>query len=101
MEKYNLASITATDNNAAAIVSARKNKALMTTPTNIVTSDCADSIQEKFDLILCNPPFHQGFKHIQALTRKFIHACKRTLEKKGKALDKTCARVAGGCGSCS
>jgi len=86
MEKYVTGSITATDNNAAAIISAKENKKLITTPTTIITSDCADSITEKFDLILCNPPFHQGFKHNQALTKKFISACKYKLEKKGAAI---------------
>ncbi|MFT6389087.1 MAG: 16S rRNA (guanine1207-N2)-methyltransferase [Cellvibrionaceae bacterium] len=86
MEKYAISSITATDNNAAAILSAEENTKLTTTPLNIIASNCADSIKEKFDLILCNPPFHQGFKHNQELTGRFLHACKDKLSKQGTAL---------------
>lgn len=86
MDKYQLASIVATDNNAAAMLCANKNAEQMATPTTIIASDCANSIDQKFDFILCNPPFHQGFKHSQLLTKKFIEACKYKLATTGKAL---------------
>lgn len=78
--------ITATDNNAAALISAKENAKRITTPITIIASDCANTLDKQFDFIFCNPPFHQGFKHSQDLTQKFIEACKKKLKKKGKAL---------------
>ena len=52
-------SVTATDNNATALLCAEKNSASLSLPTSIIPDDCAQNIDEKFDLILCNPPFHQ------------------------------------------
>jgi 16S rRNA (guanine1207-N2)-methyltransferase len=38
-----------------------------------------------FNLILCNPPFHQGFSVESALTDKFLNSTQRLLAKKGTA----------------
>ncbi len=86
LDEYNLSSITATDNNAAALLSAQANSQLINTPTTIVASDCANTIDTTFDLILCNPPFHRGFSHSKELTDKFISVCYQKLEKNGAAL---------------
>lgn len=85
-DQYGFAKIIATDNNAAAILCAKENAKQLTTPTEIVASDCANTIEATFDIILCNPPFHQGFKHSQSLTEKFIRQCKKKLHKNGVAL---------------
>ncbi|MGH1487002.1 MAG: methyltransferase [Cellvibrionaceae bacterium] len=81
MDQYKLESITATDNNAAALISANKNATLTTTNTIIKASDCGNTINEKFDLVLCNPPFHQGFKHDQKLIEKFLASGHKHLKK--------------------
>lgn len=81
-------SITATDNNAAALLCAEKNKMQCPTPEliEVIAGDCANTIQKQYDFVLCNPPFHQGFKHAKALTTKFIHACKHKLKPSGLAI---------------
>jgi 16S rRNA (guanine1207-N2)-methyltransferase len=83
LDDYGLASITATDNNAAALLSAERNTSLIKTPATVIAGDCGNTITEAFDLILCNPPFHQGFAHAQALTEKFIRGCHQRLKPSG------------------
>jgi 16S rRNA (guanine1207-N2)-methyltransferase len=86
IDQYNFANITATDNNAAAIIAAKENAKIMHTSTKIIASDCADCIDDTFDLVLCNPPFHQGFKHTQTLTDKFIETCHKKTKNSGSIL---------------
>jgi 16S rRNA (guanine1207-N2)-methyltransferase len=86
IDQYGFENITATDNNAAAIIAAQKNAQVMKTSTTTIASDCADTIEDSFDLILCNPPFHQGFQHTQTLTDKFIRACCQKAKKNGHVL---------------
>jgi 16S rRNA (guanine1207-N2)-methyltransferase len=86
IDQYGFENITATDNNAAAIIAAQKNAQIMKTSTKIIASDCADCVKDTFDLVLCNPPFHQGFKHSQTLTDKFINTCYRKAKKNGHVL---------------
>lgn len=78
--------ITATDNNATAISCAQKNALLTPLNIDIIADDCASNINEKFDLILCNPPFHQGFAHDKTLTQKFLDQTKRHLTTNGMAI---------------
>jgi 16S rRNA (guanine1207-N2)-methyltransferase len=85
-DHYGFSKITATDNNAAALACAKKNAELIQTPVSVVASDCANEINDSFDLILCNPPFHQGFKHDKKLIAKFISSCRQHLSKNGNAL---------------
>ena len=75
LDRYDFSHITATDNNAAALICAQKNTALITTPVRVVASDCANTITSQYDLVLCNPPFHKGFQHNQQLTEQFINSC--------------------------
>lgn len=80
------ASITATDNNATALLCAKANSEKSTLTINIIADDCAKNINETFDLILCNPPFHQGFSHDKSLTEKFLQQTKKHLAPKGIAV---------------
>lgn len=82
---HSIKSWTLTDNNAAAIIAAKKN--ILATGLNgkVIPDNCAASINETFDLILCNPPFHQGFNPDADLTEKFVRETKRLLSKKGTA----------------
>lgn len=85
--------LTATDNNAAAVQCCETNlhEKLNELALNknidlkVFADDCGQSIKEKFDLILCNPPFHQGFDHKQDLSNKFCAGISRLLEKSGIA----------------
>jgi len=76
----------ATDNNAAALDCAKKNAQRYRLNIDIIAADCANKVNEKFDLILCNPPFHQGFTHDKALTDKFLKQTKRLLNNNGIGL---------------
>lgn len=79
-------SIFATDNNAAAIRACSINFSHNNISGNVIAADCAASITERFDLVVCNPPFHQGFGVEQDLTDRFLQATKRLLARRGRAL---------------
>src|SRR5690606_33030346 len=78
--------ITATDNCAAAITACRHNFAAHCISGEVIAADCGDGIEARYDVILCNPPFHQGFGEERSLTEKFLAAAKRLLTPKGRAL---------------
>lgn len=78
--------ITATDNCAAAISACRHNFAAQGISGEVIAADCGDGIETRFDVILCNPPFHQGFGEERGLTEKFLANTRRLLTKQGRAL---------------
>ena len=83
--------IVLTDNNAAAVSAAKINTETYLNNQNnghktcVIADDCAESISEKFDIVLCNPPFHQGFTTSKDLTEKFIASASKRLSKTGTA----------------
>ncbi|MGB0467385.1 MAG: methyltransferase [Pontibacterium sp.] len=77
--------VTATDNNAAAIAACERNFARYPINGQVITADCARGITQKFDLILCNPPFHAGFDVETDLTDRFLKAAHDRLSDKGIA----------------
>jgi len=78
--------ITATDNNAAALNACTKNFAALEVNGTVISGDAGSQLEERFDAIICNPPFHQGFNIDSELTAKFLTASKRLLAPKGRAL---------------
>lgn len=78
--------ITATDNCAAAVIACQRNFSEHRIDGVVVADDCASSLEGRFDLILCNPPFHQGFREDRALTEKFLATTRRLLKPGGRAL---------------
>jgi 16S rRNA (guanine1207-N2)-methyltransferase len=78
----------ATDNNAAAIRACEFNLQQVATDqqVQVVADDCGSSLRGHFDLILCNPPFHQGFEVEQTMTDRFLEAAMRVLKAGGSAL---------------
>jgi len=82
------ARVFATDNNAAAVAAAQRNLALVADQERFEVSlqDCADGLHAPVDLVLCNPPFHQGFTVEGALTDRFLAAARRLLKPGGEAL---------------
>lgn len=76
----------ATDNNVAAVDMCKKNFSRYKVDGEVVLADCAQGINHHFDLVLCNPPFHQGFSVEGDLTQRFIGAAKRLLAKGGAAV---------------
>jgi len=86
LHAYGIANITATDNNAAAIALTYYNlKQAGAENFNVIAANCGDRIVTKADIILCNPPFHQGFGVDEKLTRSFVQAALRLLKPSGTA----------------
>ncbi len=79
--------IVATDNNAAALLAVRENlKPLTHIESDALATDAGNGIEEQFDTILCNPPFHSGFSVDDQLAIKFLSQTKRLLNRGGQAL---------------
>ena len=79
------ASVTATDNNAAAIAACSENFLHFKIPGDVIPSDCGDSLNMKCDVVLSNPPFHQGFKTSKTLSQRFVAAMSRLIKSQGEA----------------
>lgn len=77
---------TLTDNNAAALALARKNLQYHQLSGAVIAADAGKSIRIKADLLLCNPPFHQGFGIDGDLTDKFLQSARQLLAPQGIAL---------------
>lgn len=76
----------ATDNNVTALLAARRNFAEAGLEVRTQADDCGGQVTERFDLILCNPPFHRGFSVSDELSRKFLRQAARLLARGGTAL---------------
>ncbi|MGB0733337.1 MAG: methyltransferase [Pontibacterium sp.] len=78
--------IVATDNNAAALSACAANFSTMNINGVVVPSDAGSELEtNRFDLILCNPPFHSGFSTNSNLTHKFVQNASRLLSDQGVA----------------
>ncbi|MEQ9022745.1 MAG: methyltransferase [Pseudomonadales bacterium] len=75
--------LTVTDNCFGALEAARKN--LASAGAQIQPSNAGDGIEGQYDLILCNPPFHQGFSTTPNLHAHFLSNVHRLLNPKGAA----------------
>ena len=80
------ATIVATDNNAAAILACQKNFETLAIPGEVIAGDCGNTTTEKFDAVICNPPFHQGFGIDNDLTSRFVTSCRQHLKPGGRGL---------------
>lgn len=76
----------ATDNNAGALVCMESNAHQHKLAVETVAADKGDKVTGKFDLVLCNPPFHRGFDVDGDLTRDFLIAAKQKLATNGAAI---------------
>jgi len=76
----------ATDNNAAALRAAEANFRANQLEVEVVADNCGQGIDRQFDMVLCNPPFHQGFNIDSRLTEKFLQQARCHLSSKGAAL---------------
>lgn len=85
-QQWPTATLTATDNNVAAVAACEKNMALYSDRAEVLLDDCAESIEKKFDAVICNPPFHQGFSVEGDLTTQFLQSARARLLKNGRAL---------------
>lgn len=77
--------ITATDNNCAAISACKLNLHELGIDGRAIASDCGAGIDNPFDLILCNPPFHQGFATHRGITARFVQRAAAMLNRNGAA----------------
>jgi len=77
--------VVATDNNAAAIKACDRNFDRYPINGKVIAASCAEGITEKFDLIVCNPPFHAGFSVDGDLTDRFLKAAHDRLHSRGVA----------------
>lgn len=76
---------TLTDNNAAALITARANCIHLNIAAEVIADDAGEQLPKHFDLILCNPPFHQGFSVDGDLTDKFLRNAAKQLTENGVA----------------
>ena len=78
-------SVVATDNNIAAIAACEKNLDIHGIAGRVVADDCGKAIEETFDIIVCNPPFHQGFDTRHSITEDFLKQAGQRLAHSGVA----------------
>lgn len=75
-----------TDNNATALIAAEANCRVHDIAAETLLADCGDGARGPFDMVLCNPPFHQGFAVEGSLTDQFLAAASKALAPGGEAL---------------
>jgi 16S rRNA (guanine1207-N2)-methyltransferase len=75
----------AVDNNVTAVEVCRENFKRHAVSGEVMLDDCAAGIDRKVDVVICNPPFHQGFDIDDDLTTRFLEAAKKLLHKDGAA----------------
>jgi 16S rRNA (guanine1207-N2)-methyltransferase len=80
------AELIATDNNVAAVAACQENFKQYSIKGRVLLADCVAGVGEAVDVVICNPPFHQGFAVEADLTLKFLLACKQILRNGGQAL---------------
>lgn len=76
----------ATDNNITATTLCELNFVNNDVTGSVILDDCAKTLHsDQFDLVVSNPPFHQGFDTSENLTIKFLAATERLLTVQGEA----------------
>ena len=75
----------AVDNNITAVEVCRENFKRHTVGGEVILDDCATGVDKKVDVVICNPPFHQGFDIDGDLTARFLEAAKKLLHGSGSA----------------
>lgn len=87
LSRYKPESLLATDNNAAALASCQFNlEHNGVTQGRTLADDCGRQISGRFDTIVCNPPFHQGFSTSSEITDRFLEQTRRLMKRNGQAL---------------
>jgi 16S rRNA (guanine1207-N2)-methyltransferase len=85
---WSAAEFVATDNNVAAVAACARNLEQENIRGLALADDCAATLcdqrdADRFDAILCNPPFHQGFDVEGELTRRFLQSTRHLLQRRG------------------
>lgn len=78
--------VTMTDADAGALELAARNCERNDIEAEIVAADVADAItDQRFDVVACNPPFHQRHEHMPDLALRFMRAAAQLLAPGGCA----------------
>lgn len=85
-KQFNFMHVTATDNNAGALIAAAKNLTATQPDCHVIASNAGDSLSEKFDAIWSNPPFHEGFATSKEILERFLESSSKLLKRNGAAL---------------
>jgi 16S rRNA (guanine1207-N2)-methyltransferase len=80
------AAVTAVDDDLAAVRSSRRNLQAATARVLHSDLDAALEAATRFDVVIANPPFHLGRQVRLALSRAFVEAAHRRLERAGTLL---------------
>ncbi|MFD2165269.1 methyltransferase [Thalassotalea euphylliae] len=81
--KFENIDITALDISALAVASSQKTLEINGLSGHVLASDGLAEVNNTFDHIISNPPFHQGLKTHYAATETFLAECKRYLANRG------------------
>ena len=84
--QFNFIHVTATDNNAGALIAAEKNLTATQLDHHVIASNAGDSLSRKFDAIWANPPFHEGFSTSKKILIRFLESSSTLLKRNGAAL---------------
>jgi 16S rRNA (guanine1207-N2)-methyltransferase len=77
--------VVAVDADLRAVESARRTLAANDTPAEALISDCAQAVLERrFDVVLCNPPFHQGVGLEFDVARQMVRDAAAVLRPQGR-----------------
>ncbi|OGD74558.1 MAG: hypothetical protein A2Y64_00865 [Candidatus Coatesbacteria bacterium RBG_13_66_14] len=74
--------VTALDSSALALASARATLAGFDM-AEVVAAEACDGLDGLYEVVLCNPPFHQGSGHAGSLIEKFVEAAAGALREGG------------------
>jgi 16S rRNA (guanine1207-N2)-methyltransferase len=85
LDEGKVATATLSDSDALALDASRETLALNGLRGELLASDAGDSLPEKsYDLILCNPPFHRGFRSERGALERMIARAARLLAPRGR-----------------
>jgi 16S rRNA (guanine1207-N2)-methyltransferase len=77
--------VTAIDADLRAVESARRTLAANGVAGQVLVSDCAQAVLERrFDVVLCNPPFHQGIGVEYEVAHQMVRDAARVLRPGGR-----------------
>jgi len=84
--KYTGITLTLADVSALALVSAEKTLTLNALKGNIHATDSLSDINNQFDVVITNPPFHQGLKTNYHATESFLSGIHQQIKTKGELI---------------
>ncbi|VEB27603.1 16S ribosomal RNA m2G1207 methyltransferase [Actinobacillus lignieresii] len=83
-QQFEKIKLTMSDIHAMALVSSRRTLAENTLEGTVIASDVFSNIEERFDLIVSNPPFHDGIDTTYRAVENLIAQAKQRLNRGGE-----------------